>query len=310
MANRGWDRLPANRIADLGKKIQPGNAANNDNRRYPWNGDHDWDGHRGDHDWDRYRPDYGWFGYYSNNSSYPNYPYYPHYDGDSSEGSSSYGSSSDGSSSYDSYPYGSYASGGSYQSSGSRTDSGTSDSSSQPTSASAATRNESATSTDEETWAAVKQRMDAARWTFEKGDYAAAQKECDQAIKLLPANTNLHEFRALCQFARSDYKEAAATLHEVLANGPGWDWKTLSSFYTGAETYTKQLRALERYLTENPEDAAGRFVLAYQYLVLDSRDVAVDQLKVVLKLQPTDTLSATIVEALKKANSGKLTKAS
>jgi hypothetical protein len=101
-----------------------------------------------------------------------------------------------------------------------------------------------------------------------------------------------------------DYKHADATLHEVLAGGPGWDWKTLSSFYTGGESYTGQLRALERYVRENPEVAAGRFVLAYHYLVLDNPNLAVDQLEEVVKLQPKDVLSATIVEALKKVNTG------
>ncbi len=306
VVNRGWDRPPANRIADQSTKFHPGNAINNDNRQRYGIGDHEWNRHLADHGSDRYRSDYGWLGNYSDNSYYPYYSNYPY----NSDDSSSSGSTSFDSSTYQSYPYGSYANGNSYQSSGSQTDSGASGTSSQPASASTAPRNESAAYTDEEIWVVVKQRMDVARRAFEKGDYSEAQRECDQAIKLLPANTNLQEFRALCQFAQSDYKDADATLHEVLAGGPGWDWKTLSSFYTDAETYTKQLRALERYVRENPKDAAGRFVLAYHDLVLDSPNVAVDHLQEVVKLQPKDTLSATIVEALKKVNSGKPMKAS
>ncbi len=112
----------------------------------------------------------------------------------------------------------------------------------------------------------------------------------------------------MCQFAQSEYKDASATPHEVLADGPGWDWGTVSSFYTSVDAYTKQLRALERYVTANRSDSAVRFVLAYQYLVIDSRDVAVNQFQEVVKLQPEDKLSTDIVQAFKKAKGDKLTK--
>ena len=87
-----------------------------------------------------------------------------------------------------------------------------------------------AANSDKETVAA-KQYMDKAVLAFQKGDYAGAQSQCDEAIRLVPGNANMQEFRALCQFAQGKHKDAAATLYAVLAGGPGWDWKTLSLFY-------------------------------------------------------------------------------
>jgi tetratricopeptide (TPR) repeat protein len=163
---------------------------------------------------------------------------------------------------------------------------------------------EDAANTDKET-AAAKQSMEKAVLAFQNGDYAGAQKECERAIRLVPGNASVHEFCALCQFAQGKYKDAAGTVYKVLAAGPGWDWNTLNSFYESAQTYSKQLRALEEYVKEHPKDAAGRFLLAYHYLVLDERAAAVGQLKEVVKLQPKDRVSVGILKALEKAQKGK-----
>jgi tetratricopeptide (TPR) repeat protein len=231
-------------------------------------------------------------GYYSYSSSYPYYynydPYYSSYASD-----------------YDYSPSsGSSSSSDSYLPSGSLSDPAPSDFYYKPARSSPAPRDKDAANTDKET-ATAKRRMDLARRAFLKGDYAEAQRECQRAIRLLPEDANLWEFRALCQFAQGKYKGAAATLYDVLAAGPGWDWDTLSSFYTSARTYIRQLRALERYVRENPKDAAGRLVLAYQYLALDERDAAAGHLREVIKLQPRDQVSPGILAALEKAKMGK-----
>jgi tetratricopeptide (TPR) repeat protein len=167
------------------------------------------------------------------------------------------------------------------------------------------TSNEDAANTDKET-AAVNQFMDVALKAFQKGDYAGAQKECERAIRLVPDNTNVQQFRALCQFAQGNYKDAVVTLYALLADGPGWNWDALSSIYADAQTYTKQLRALEQYVKEQPNDAAGRFVLAYHYLVLNERDAALRQLQQVVKLRPKDKLSAGILKALESGKKDKV----
>ncbi len=110
----------------------------------------------------------------------------------------------------------------------------------------------------------------------------------------------MQEFGALCLFAQGKYKDAAATLYDVLTAAPAWDWDTVGSFYASARTYTTQLRALERHVRQNPRDAAGHFVLAYHYLALGYRDAVVTQLREVVKLQPGDQVSAAFLEALEK----------
>jgi tetratricopeptide (TPR) repeat protein len=160
-----------------------------------------------------------------------------------------------------------------------------------------------AANADKET-AAAKQCMEKAVLAFQKGDYAEAQSQCEQAIRLVPGNADVSQFFALCQFAQGKYKDAAGTLYKVLAAGPGWDWNTLNSFYENAESYTKQLRVLEKFVRDHGQDATGRFVLAYHYLVIDERDAAAAQLQEIVKLQPRDKVSAGILKALEKAKKG------
>jgi tetratricopeptide (TPR) repeat protein len=150
----------------------------------------------------------------------------------------------------------------------------------------------------DETVANANKEFDAAREAFKAGDYAKAQKLVEKGIELLPSDATLHEFRALTLFAQSNYKDAAATLYAVLAAGPGWDWETMRGLYPDEDTYTRQLRALEEYVKKHPKSGEARFVLAYQYLVLGSKEEAVKQLKEVVRVQPQDKLSAALVKAL------------
>lgn len=140
--------------------------------------------------------------------------------------------------------------------------------------------------------------MNQARDAFRTGDYAKATSEIDTAIKSLPKDAALHEFRALIFFATKDYKQAAATLYAVLSAGPGWDWTTLSGMYADVTVYTEQLRALEKYTKENPSAAEARFVLAYHYLTCGYAEAAKKQYQEVLKLQPQDQLSQQLLKLL------------
>jgi tetratricopeptide (TPR) repeat protein len=220
-------------------------------------------------------PPHHWRGYYS---WYSHHPYYYNY-----------------------YPYyGSYPYDDSYLPSRSQIYLGASSSAYQPAPSSPAPSAEGATNPDKETKAVAELRMDLARRAFQKGDYAEAQAECERAIQLLPSDVNLKEFRALSQFAQGKYQDAADTLRGVLAVGHCWDWKTLRPFYTSVRTFTTQLRALERYVSENPKDPAGRLVLAYHCLVRDEREDAVRQLLEVTHLEPKDQVSSALVEALRR----------
>jgi tetratricopeptide (TPR) repeat protein len=140
--------------------------------------------------------------------------------------------------------------------------------------------------------------FDTAREAFKAGDYAKALDLVNQAIKVMPNDPTLHEFRAQTFFAMGRYDDAAVPLYAVLSSGPGWDWTTLIGLYNDPETYTTQLRALESFCTQNPNSAAGHFVLAYEYLTEEHPEAAIRELKAVTALQPKDTLSAQLLQQI------------
>ena len=72
----------------------------------------------------------------------------------------------------------------------------------------------------------------------------------------------------------------------------------MASLYADTDTYTKQLRRLEKHVKEEPKDPQGHFLLGYHYLVLDERDAAAAEFALAAKLQPQDKLSASLAAAL------------
>ncbi|HEV3004523.1 MAG TPA: tetratricopeptide repeat protein [Pirellulales bacterium] len=131
--------------------------------------------------------------------------------------------------------------------------------------------------------------------SFKAGDYPNALSLVDQAIAAQPTDAPMHEFRALVLFAMQEYAQAAATIHSVLAVGPGWDWTTMSGFYASPEPYTAQLRALENYVELNPDKADGQFLLAYHYMTAGHTQEAAALLQQVAQLVPTDRLAADLL---------------
>jgi tetratricopeptide (TPR) repeat protein len=177
-----------------------------------------------------------------------------------------------------------------------------------PSDASSSDGNSSSTVVTQETKSDIKQDGDAtdrgyeafdrAREAFKAGDYAAALKLTDDALKDVPDDLVVHEFKALALFSRGEDAPAAAELHTVLAATSGMDWATLSGLYGDVETYTGQLRALEDRGRRDPKAAAPRFVLAYHYLVAGHRDAAVAQLRKVLALEPGDRVAGRLLASL------------
>jgi tetratricopeptide (TPR) repeat protein len=102
------------------------------------------------------------------------------------------------------------------------------------------------------------QFFDSARDAFMNGEYQQALTQVDQAIALLPNDAVLHEFRGLALFAIGDYRQSAASVYAALSVGPGWDWTTLSALYPDTDVYTQQLRSLEQYASQNPNQSDAR----------------------------------------------------
>jgi tetratricopeptide (TPR) repeat protein len=137
--------------------------------------------------------------------------------------------------------------------------------------------------------------FDQSRAAFSTGDYKQALELCNQALKTMPNDAVLHEFRSLTLFALKNYRESAAAAYAVLSAGPGWDWTTLSSLYGKVADYTDQLRALESFVTENPKSSDGHFLLAYHYLTTGHAEAAHRHLVDVDKLTPNDRLVAQLL---------------
>ena len=117
-------------------------------------------------------------------------------------------------------------------------------------------------------------------------------------LSSIPTDAVMHEFRALVLFAKGDYQQAAATIHSVLAVGPGWNWTTLSGLYNDVSVYTTQLRALEATVKQRPDDGGARFLLAYHYMTDGYPENAARQLQQVVKLIPTDRVAADLLRMI------------
>ena len=141
-------------------------------------------------------------------------------------------------------------------------------------------------------------KFDSARAAFGNGDYAGALQLTDEALKVLPNDATLHEFRALVLFAVGKYDLAAGPLYAVLSVGPGWDWTTMVGLYPNVDVYTGQLRKLEAFVTSNASSTPGHFVLAYHYMTQGNNDAAAAQFKQVVALSPQDTLAAQLLKRI------------
>ena len=133
---------------------------------------------------------------------------------------------------------------------------------------------------------------------FQRNDYDAALDITNKGITQYPNDAVLHEFRSLVLFAKRDYQQSAATIHSVLAVGPGWDWTTLIGLYASAPIYTGQLRELEAFTKANPQDAASHFLLAYHYMTCGHTSDAVRQFQVVVQLMPNDRVATDILKMI------------
>ena len=144
---------------------------------------------------------------------------------------------------------------------------------------------------------------------FQQNDYDAALDITNKGITQFPDDAVLHEFRSLVLFAKQDYQQSAATIHSVLAVGPGWDWTTLIGMYSDASIYTTQLRALEAITKSNPDDAATHFLLSYHYLTCGHTDAAARHLQQVVTLMPGDRVAADMLKMIAKPTADELAKA-
>lgn len=133
---------------------------------------------------------------------------------------------------------------------------------------------------------------------FRLNDYDQALDIANKGISQYSDDAVLHEFRALVLFAKQDYQQAAATIHSVLAVGPGWDWTTLIGMYSDANLYTEQLRSLEAFTKSNPQDAASQFLLGYHYMTCGHPESAARSFQRVVTQLPADRVAVELLQMI------------
>jgi tetratricopeptide (TPR) repeat protein len=141
-------------------------------------------------------------------------------------------------------------------------------------------------------------KFDQARVAFLEGRYEEALKLTEAAIAQMPHDAVLHEFRSLVLFALRRYAESAAAIHAVLAVGPGWDAKTLTSLYPDMATYTNHLRALEGYRDSNLKAPELHFLVGYHYLTCGYPVEAASEFRRATELRPKDAVAASLAATL------------
>lgn len=139
-----------------------------------------------------------------------------------------------------------------------------------------------------------------ARGAFRSGRYKIALDEVDLAVREVPSDSTMHEFRALVLFALQDYSAAAAALYAVLSVRPGWDWTTLSGLYADRDMYIQHVRALDHFRRQHPDSADAHFLLAYHYMTTGNTDAAAAELDDVLRLIPNDRLAKQLLRMVRR----------
>ena len=79
------------------------------------------------------------------------------------------------------------------------------------------------------------------------------------------------------------------------ARRPPGPWST--NFYGDLEPYTKQLRALEKYVGEKPKQPEGRFLLGFLYMIGGHHDAAKGEFLAALRLTPRDRVAAQLLKS-------------
>ena len=130
---------------------------------------------------------------------------------------------------------------------------------------------------------------------FLQGEYQAATRLAAHASIDDPRNPSVHLLMSLGLFAVGEYRGAAMESHAVVALGKTPDWPALFGFYGNVKPYTEHLRALEKYVRENPKAPEGRFLLGFHYMMGGHKDTAKDEFLQALKLTPKDRLAAQLL---------------
>ena len=109
---------------------------------------------------------------------------------------------------------------------------------------------------------------------FRQRQYGEAARLGEHAAIEMPGDARVHALLAQSLLALNNYRGAAMEAHAASAGGTGIDWPTLYGFYNNLDTYTAQLRSLETYSRQNPNNADAHFLLGFEYKTLGHAEPA------------------------------------
>ncbi len=130
---------------------------------------------------------------------------------------------------------------------------------------------------------------------FRSGDYQGAAHDWRHSLVDDPRNGLVTMMLGQALFATGKFDEAAGATQAAMHLLPKDKWGVVvgnhKELYRNLQDYTDRLRALEKGVTDNPNNPALRFLLGFQYAYLGFPKEAVDQLNRGLKIEPRDVIS-------------------
>lgn len=131
---------------------------------------------------------------------------------------------------------------------------------------------------------------------FRARDFANAVRWLRHAAVELPEDRHVVLLLSQALFATGQYEEAAGAAQQGLLSCEDPDeWgvvvKRFREYYSEAQDYHDQLKAIEYHVRNKPHDPAARFLLGYHYGLLGHAAEAVRELDVLLRAAPRDQLA-------------------
>ena len=134
---------------------------------------------------------------------------------------------------------------------------------------------------------------------FRAGRYDQAARFANHAVIEMPGNGILFLFVSQTLLANDDHRGAAAAAQRGMSLLDRKEWgHVVKNFrrYYGNGDYVKHVRALEKFVNDNPDVAFARFLLGYHYGFLGHQKEARAQLAQAVAMESRDELAGRLLE--------------
>lgn len=139
--------------------------------------------------------------------------------------------------------------------------------------------------------------------SFKKGNYSGAVYAWRHAVVDDPQNSIVVMELGLALFATGKYEEAAGATQAAIRALPKENWGTVvrhyQEIYGNQQDYTHQLRALEKAVSQKPNDPALRFLAGFHYGYLGFLPQSIEQLEHAVSNEPRDEVAKQLLDEMK-----------